>query len=99
MARRTAVTLMGSKVAFKTRTGSCMIAGLRAEGGMAPGGRFSPRTSGRSFGRGVLPPWPNLFILLGPEPSQPRPAQARKEAPEQLGYPPPGRHRPRQGAG
>jgi len=35
---RTAVTLIGSKVAFSTRTGSCIIAGLRTEGGTAPGG-------------------------------------------------------------
>ena len=34
IARRTAVILMGSKVAFKTRTGSCMTAGLGWTGGM-----------------------------------------------------------------
>ena len=69
MARRTAVTLIGSKVAFRTRTGSCIIAGFRTAGGTAPGGRASPRTSGETFSRGDLPSWPGGFILQSPFPA------------------------------
>src|SRR4029077_9271759 len=67
MARRTAVTLIGSKVAVRTSTGSCIIAGFRKVGDTAPGGRSSPRTSGESFGRVGLPIWPGGVIPQSPD--------------------------------
>src|SRR5467141_1455169 len=94
MARRTAVTLIGSKVAFNTRTGSCMIAGFRAAGRMAPAGRFSPRTPGNGFGRGGFPLWRNNFISQDPRivlPPRSLEAEAKLWQPSDL---PPGQLRP-----